>query len=445
MLAALATSACYHPQRGGEAAVPKGRSQTGTQLPDIARIYQQMGLMASPLPVPYVANVAYFAAGKPDSTLVLVSVSMPTKAFNFVRDGDRYRAPYDVTLDVRDGTNLMQHVEAHEEVRVASFKETSRGDESVIFQRFLTLPPGQFVLNLELKDGESGRQGTDQTMLRVPRMGDGSLSSAVPVHQVTPRTNTDSLPGLVTSTRAAATFGQDSLLPVYVEAYGNGSPVVQATVRGDGNATLWQDTVTLERRGVLLSGMVNVPVAKVGIGVTTLTLARRGSSDDSKASLFVSLGEDLPVASFEEMLSYLRFYATPDRVRSLRDTAADARPAAWAAFLKRTDPVFSTSLHEGLRDYFAKIRVANERFRDEAGAGWLTDRGMAFVALGEPDQLYEQSNAEMMSQRGRTQVWEYRDAHLQLVFVDQTGFGRWRLTSTSLQDLQSIIRRRLVN
>ena len=75
--------------------------------------------------------------------------------------------------------------------------------------------------------------------------------------------------------------------------------------------------------------------------------------------------------------------AEPQRLRALRDTAPEFRGLAWAEFLRETDPVASTPEHEGLRDYFGRIEEANERFREEGGRGWLTDRGMVLVGLPE--------------------------------------------------------------
>jgi GWxTD domain-containing protein len=184
-----------------------------------------------------------------------------------------------------------------------------------------------------------------------------------------------------------------------------------------------------------------VPVSRIGIGVTTLVLNRRDTPDSVRAALFVSLGEDLPVASFDEMLSYLRYFTTPERLRALRDTVPEARPAAWAGFLRETDPVLSTPQHEGLTEYFGRVRQANERFAEEGTSGWLTDRGMAFVGLGEPDQIYEQGSSDM-AQRGRSQIWEYRDPRVSLTFIDQSGFGRWRLTASSQTELLAAIRRK---
>lgn len=172
----------------------------------------------------------------------------------------------------------------------------------------------------------------------------------------------------------------------------------------------------------------------------SIGVARAGSADTLRAPLFVAFGEDLPVATFNEMLDYLRYFVSSSRLSAMRDAAPDARAALWAAFLRETDPIPQTPQHEGLRDYFARIAQANARFREEGAAGWLTDRGRAFVALGPPDQIIE-PNLSDLNQRGRSQIWEYRQHRLQIVFIDQTGFGRWRMTLSSETEFEAAVRR----
>jgi len=158
--------------------------------------------------------------------------------------------------------------------------------------------------------------------------------------------------------------------------------------------------------------------------------------------VFVTFGEDLPVATFSDMVSYLRYFGSPSRLQGLRDAPPDARAAAWASFLRDTDPDPATPVNEALRDYFGRIAQANVRFREEGGVGWLTDRGRVFVALGTPDQFYEPNTTDL-NQRGRAQIWDYRRHRLQVVFIDQTGFGRWRMTVGSEAEFEALMRREL--
>src|SRR4051794_40651460 len=71
---------------------------------DPSSIYNQMGLIATGNPLSYVGKIAYFASRSPDTTMVLASISIANRMLSFVRDGDTYRAPYEVKLRLTQGT-----------------------------------------------------------------------------------------------------------------------------------------------------------------------------------------------------------------------------------------------------------------------------------------------------------------------------------------------------
>jgi GWxTD domain-containing protein len=202
----------------------------------------------------------------------------------------------------------------------------------------------------------------------------------------------------------------------------------------------------------LLSRQVSIPISRVGIGIANVTFTRADASDTVRTPVFVSFGNDIPLLSYEELLDQLRYYVSPDRLKSLRDTDVDQRGAAWAAFLKSTDPAPATPEHEGLQIYFARLRQAAARFRDDGSSrgGFLSDRARVYVMMGEPDQLYEQNvNGQItqssVSQRGKLQYWDYSQYRVRLIFYDDTGTGRWRLTPISETDFANLSSRLLVH
>ena len=200
--------------------------------------------------------------------------------------------------------------------------------------------PGSYDLSFSLRDDAGGKGSSIEATVNIPRVSAGSLSSPIPVYEVVPRSSLDSLPRIVPTPRATLTLGQDSTLSVYIEGYGTGSVLpLRASVFGENTSTpVWSDTTSLTRRGALFSGVMNIPVARLGVGALTLAVASIGGSDTTKAPVFVTFGEDLPVATFTEMVNYLRYFGSPARLQSLRDAPPDARAAAWAAFLRETDP-----------------------------------------------------------------------------------------------------------
>jgi len=415
--------------------------------PDLAAAYQQMGLVVARGDAPFVASVAHFATASRDSTLLLLSLSLANRALTFEREGDRYRAAYEVRAELRLGDSVVRRISADEVVRVATFKETARGDESVVFANYFAAAPAAYTLRIAVRDAASGRSASSETPLVVPRMGQGAdvrISTPVVAYASAGRARLDTLPDVTPRPRATATFGQDSVVALYVESYADATTprlLLRVVARGERGAAVWSDTASVARRGALYAGELRLPVPRLGVGIVTVDVTH--GADSARAALFVGLGEDLPAATFEDVLAYLRYYASPERLRALRDASPELRPAVWAAFLRESDPVSATPEHERLREYFARVRAANARFGEESTPGWMTDRGMTYIVLGEPDQIADPAEQDPNA-KGRTQVWEYRTEKLQLTFTDRGGFGRWRLTSPSAAQVQAVMRRKLV-
>lgn len=403
-----------------------------------------MGFLSAGAPMPFVGAVSYLASATPDSTDVTVGLSLVNNTLAFARDNDRFIAGYTVGMTVRQGGIVVREVDAHESVRVAAFKETSRIDESVVFQQGFLLMPGQYALAVSVRDDATGRTSTQEMLLAVPRLGaTRALSTPVPFLQVVPRKARAAIASFISNPRATAILGRDTALTFYVEGYGDGGVLpLSLEARSDAGRIVWRDTASLPRRGDLFSGVVTVPVAKIGIGVTVLSLWPTGTADTVRAPVFIGFGEGLPVAKYEDMLQYLRWFAAPYRLRALRDTTPEARPGAWTAFVKATDSSPLTPVNEDLVDYFDRLMLVTARYKEEGTPGWLTDRGKVYLGIGEPDQVFDQGLSSY-GDRGRSQVWEYRRLNVQLVFYDQTGFGRWRLTSSGEMEFQSQWQRRV--
>ena len=454
VLAAIGCSSGSQQQSGNPGTAPSPVVSGSSEQPrDPSVIYNQMGLIATSSPLSYVGKIAYFATGRSDTTMVLASVSIPNRMLSFIRDGDTYRAPYEVRLKLSQGATEVRTVDALEIVRVATFKEVNRTDESIIFQKFFRVPPGDYVVSLMVRDAASNRSATQEGAITVPRLERGHLSTPVLVYEAIQRSILDSVPGILASPRSSAVFGQDTSVSVYIEAYGQQSRLpVSFVVQNDRGVVTWRDTVVLERKGALLSKAVNIPITRVGIGITNVTFTRADATDTVRMPVFVSFGNGIPLISYEDMLIQLRYYVAPDRLKALRDASVDQRGTAWAAFLRATDPAPATPEHEGLQTYFGRLQQAAVRFRDDGGGrtGFLSDRAKVYVVLGEPDQLYEQNtngqiSRSSVSQRGRLQYWDYGQYRLRLVFYDDTGTGRWRLTPISETDFSNVNARLLVH
>ena len=438
---------------------------------DPTETYRRAGFLTTSGPVSFVGNVRFLAGPTTDSVLAIVGVSLPSRSLTFTRENERYRATYEVEFDllqkVQGAARPVGRFRARETVRVASLRETTRDEESVIFQQLVVVPPGRYSAALMVRDLGSNRTGSAEVSVVAPEFaslirshtgrdsvttatGVLGLASPVTVHAATPRASRATVPDLVLSARSTAIFGRDSIIRVYFEWYDAGAaapaaptPHVRFSIRADDGHELFSDSISAEAWGAdgqVAAAIARVPVAKVGLGRLRITAWHVGGKDSVSAPMFISPADDLAAVSFEELLGYLRYFATEARLRTLSDTVPEARPGVWGAFLRATDPSPATPEHEGLREYFTRLAAANARFRGEDVPGWLSDRGMVYSTLGEPDRIGEPSSGERRL-RGRTQMWEYTHHRLQLVFVEQEGAQRWRLTPGSEAEFRAVAER----
>ncbi len=405
-------------------------------------VYRAAGLMAHGAPLGFVASVSYLASDHPDSTLALVSVAIANRALEFRPEGKTQRAGYTVTIEFRipGSDSIVASAESHESVRVASAREAGAREPNIIFQRFVRVPPGVYVMRLAVQDDRAPETGRLRDSVTVPRIAAGKLSSVVPVFSAAPRSSVGGAPTLVANPTATAVFGRDSVVTLYLEGYHLAdSAHISITVVDDANARVLEDSLQLDEPQPVSALVRELPVSRLGPGRFTIVASLTGSADTVRAPLFVSFGSGIGVFTFDEMLDRLRYFATPEQLRALAATPRAERAAAWEQFRKETDPESDTPEHEGLRAYFARIASANRRFADDGEEGWLTDRGRVYVALGAPDRITVDDDRALG--HARVQSWDYIDYDVRLVFESEMGFDRWRMTPSSELDFQRALQR----
>ena len=85
-----------------------------------------------------------------------------------------------------------------------------------------------------------------------------------------------------------------------------------------------------------------------------------------KVPLFVSFGEDIPLMSFEDMLGYLRYFASPAVSMDFGMLRRDAQTCRQSFFVR---PIGTKHPQTKTQAYFGRIQVANLEFRMDRNPG----------------------------------------------------------------------------
>jgi len=432
---------CGSGQRVGRPDASPTGTTTLPRLFDATSVYRSMGFLMGGASLPFVASVRYLAGPTPDSTLALLSVSLTNNTITFQRRGNEFIAEYRVEAAFRTDSGVVpvRQIARDEQVRVRSFQETLRTDESIIFQQFITLPPGTYRVAVMVRDRHGPAFARAERVDTTLRFAAGGLTRPIAIYTAEGRTQRSALPQLVANPRATLPYGADSIR-FYVEVYGRGPGGLVARVVDAGDRELWRDTIPLAGNAELATATLAVAPGNLPVGQAELEAIPAGSVDTTRARFLVSFSNQWVITNFDEMLSLLRHFDRQEWVDSLRRAPPQQRPDLWRAFWRATDPVSITPENEALDDYFRRVQQANIRFQDEGQPGWLTDRGEVFITLGEPDEVLDLSSG--LDRSGvRAIRWTYTNLRLVLYFQDQTGFGRFRLTPASRAEYQRVLAR----
>ncbi len=422
---------------GGQGRAP---GQTGplvddTPVPGVnPPLYRQIGRLAAGDPLPFVGTVV-FAAGSGDTALAILGLSLDNKSLNFQREPNGFTAHYRVDITIRSDSGSPIQVGREEIVRVATLAETGRTDESVLFQQNFKLLPGRQHVIVNLRDVTSGVEGHAEGDYTAPKFGPAMTSEPILAYQAKGRGRRSESLQLVLNPRGVVGFGGDTLL-AYVEGYDFAqSQTVPFEVRNEQDSLVYRDSLRFRGGRPVESQVIRVAPDSLVLGQMRLVVG--SGARVQRVTALVSFTPGLLLTNYDQMLSLLRYFGPNVWLDSLRRAPAADRARLWRAFWRATDPNTRTPENEQLDEYFARVATANAQIKEEGTPGWRTDRGEVFIVLGPPDDVSDNAAPG----QSRLVHWTYQNFRLTLFFVDESGFGRYKLTPQSRVEFERLVAR----
>jgi GWxTD domain-containing protein len=429
----LALAGCGSWKRVGSPGAPTPADQL-TKVVNPTAFYQRLGRLAAADPLPFVGSVA-FAEGPGDSVITVLGLSLENRALTFQRDGNVFVARYRVAISFqREGARAVE-LSRDEIVRVSTFQETLRAEESVLFQQILRLTPGTYNVSVTVRDAASTSESRAQGRYTAPSFEPGTTSAPILAYQATGRGSPSDPLSVVLNPRGAVGYGSDTLL-AYIEGYNFPGPsTIPFEVLDEQQDVVYTDSLRFHGGRPVESQVIRLAPDSISLGELQLVVGRKPTQRSTSA--LVSFSQAWVITNYDEMLDLLRYFGEDARVNAMRKAPPSERSRLWRQFYADTDPNKITPENEALNQYFGRISSANARFTDEGVPGWRTDRGEVFIALGAPDESIESTPGTA----GRIVRWSYLTYRLALYFEDETGFGRLRLTPGSRSEFERTMNR----
>jgi GWxTD domain-containing protein len=382
----------------------------------------------------YFQDFLNFISDKPGDTRIDVFIQVPYKNVVFVKSNEGFTAKYSVTASIFDSTKstLLLEKTWTETVNVFDYYAARAKDNYNLSKKSFELKPGTYSVRTTLEDLDSRKIAKSEIPLIVRDLsGNISVSDILLISK-----NDNSQPNntIVPNISRNIASPKDRI-KIYFEIYSKDSSETRLHI--DYKVINSEDTLIYkeEDEDTIKTGvnqmyytMAEFPF-ELGAYVVSATVRDDQNKEIAtvkKAFYSHSVGLPFAITDIDKAIAQTRYIANPSEIDYMEEGKNNAeKTKRFLAFWKKRDPSPNNEENEIFDEYFKRVAYADENFSNYID-GWKTDRGMVFILLGPANNI-DRHPFELDSKP--YEVWEYYDLNYNLVFVDETGFGDYRLVT----------------
>ena len=401
----------------------------------------------------YYLDMVNVRSDKPNQSRLDVYIKVPYDELQFLKTpSDSFRAKYEVTVVIFDQDDFQADGKTWQRtVTVGSFAETSLRTRYSYSHISFDLDPGTYRVTVGLMDLDTRKTLTQKTKLELRDFDNDKLTIsdvlfADSVH-VTPDGAVKAFPHVNTPRRRAGSLY--GLFYVYSKK-DLGPYSVRLIIRNAKRKKVFQDTRKFPRVGMATPIVFAVPDSQLAHGQYAMQIEVKAKKHKAKLETrFLIHWQGMPVTTtdLEKAIQQLQYIARGKEMKKIKKARPEDQMRAFLDFWKRRDPTPGTERNELMEEYYRRVQYANEHFSGMR-EGWKTDMGMVYIMLGPPNDVERNPMTRSYMTSFFTErpikaweVWHYYDLNRYFIFVDENGFGDFRLENPqALDDLYNIFR-----
>lgn len=388
--------------------------------------------------VPYNMDAIAFASLTSPGSRLDVFVQVPFERLSFVKVDETYAASYELSITLFDSAGrLVQEKLWTENVKATSFNESVSSQSYSLTQRSFEVPPGRFGIVTILRDNETK---TSQRLTRQILVSDffSDMFSLSDIMLVGKLVITGGKRSIVPSVSSNVS-GLPEAVHLFFEAYNweNVDSVrYVVSVFNTKNEPQFESeyvhAVDSGRNQVFLSvDHTKLPLGDYLVYVRAAALNLKPDSSvflatTSRAFVVRWRGMPRSVKDLDLAIDQVQYIAKEKELAYMKGgTTLEERQKRFLEFWTQHDPNPNTPRNEKMEEYYARVEYANRTFKHYVD-GWRTDMGMVYIIFGPPNNV-DRHPMEVDSKP--YEVWSYYEINHRFTFIDNSGFGDYRLTT----------------
>lgn len=378
-------------------------------------------------------DAANYKSDKPGQTRLDVFIQVPYQNLQFVKYKGKFQAKYSVTLSFydEDKDDLLLEKVWNAKITVPNFEAASSENNFKYDYKSFDLEPETYVLQCNLYDKDSKKDFTTEATIELKEFDKELQFSDLIFIDI--EVDSQIIPNISNTVE-----NTDSTLAFFYEIYSDKNQTLNLKyeIEDSEEEIIYSTSVAQD----VLQGInlikYKLDEAAVSLGKYRLIVKAVDSDDDAivgTSKYFVSRIYGFPATITDlnkaiQHMIYISGSSIRDEIEETKDS--EERLQKFRNYWKSKDPSPSTIQNEVLFEYYRRVAYANKHFKHYY-AGWKTDMGMIYIVLGPPNNV-ERHPFEYDSRP--YEIWYYYNINQQFYFVDDTGFGDYRLLNFNYGD-----------
>ena len=388
--------------------------------------------------VKYYQDFLNFRSAKPGMTRLDVFIEVPYNEIQFVKKADLFESKYSATVSIfaEDKERLIEEKTWDEKIDVADFPHTTSPTNFNISIKSFDIPPGKYFIRTSIEDKDSRKEFVSSNMFTIRDLSTfPNLSDLMFIAKQTMVSGSNKILPNVTREISVQKDG----IPLFFELYSNlpAKIILEFYVSDKDKKLLFTDTLARNIDSGKTQIFHNVKVNGLGLGTYLIGVSLKDSNNVILASTIKSfqsrwIGVPSVINDLDKAIAQLVYIASTSEKNYIGDAPTkEEKIKRYLEFWKKKNPNPAEEDNRVFDEYYRRINYANENF-SHYNEGWRTDRGMVYITLGPPNNIdrhpfdYDSKPYE---------VWEYYEMNQQFVFMDENGFGDYRLITPMNGDM----------
>ena len=361
------------------------------------------------------------------SVEIMSFVVIPNRSLQFIKEKNKFIAEYDANIFVTIDDQDVQVATGSFSDKIISnkFSETTSKVKSTVLNTSFVVPLGDYNVSINVKDLDTKLSSKQNNKVELKQFSnDSQVYDPIFIKEAKGEWGFESNKFPIDANQIVV---KNNEIQFYQYAVINAGVYEMVINILSGKEVQWNKTINSSSESRVISHLITVPTKDINRKDLKVQVSvNQKNSTKSRSLGFRFRNSFMPdsITNIDLALSQMNYILTSDERKELKKLKQSDKENFFKKAWARRDPKPDTKVNELMDEYYGRVSFTEENFSRGTSGGWRSDMGMIFILFGKPDDIQRYTS---MQNNYSYETWYYFSIGQEFAFVDDYGFGDYRL------------------